>query len=193
MNDLKLKLLQGSELLEEDVRWFDDSDLMKYYTNSKRSYTTEQVVQSIVDQQNDLIAFTYGIYYGNKLIGTVKVGPINHVHKISDLVVLIGDKNYHGKGLAVQAIKLGNEVAFEKHGIRKLYGGMYAGNLSSIKAYLRANWMVEGRLKGFYQVDGKSEDRILVTCLNPKYFNEQEFSELRSREQEFLEINFKRY
>jgi RimJ/RimL family protein N-acetyltransferase len=48
---------------------------------------------------------------------------------------------------------------------------MYENNISSIKCYTRAGWYIEGRLKGYYLVDGKSMDRVLVSCLNPKYFS----------------------
>src|SRR5690606_4896108 len=119
------------------------------------------------------------------LIGTVKIGPVNKKQKTSDLVTLIGNRNYLGKGLAPEIIKLGNKIAFEKHDIRKLYGGMYMSNIPSIKGYTRAGWIVEGRLKGFYWNEGKNEDRLLVTCLNPKYFTEEEIIELKDKESRY--------
>jgi len=48
---------------------------------------------------------------------------------------------------------------------------MFRGNIGSVKAYTRAGWVIEGVLKGQYLVDGKAEDRILVACFNPKYFD----------------------
>lgn len=87
-----------------------------------------------------------------------------------------------GKGLASEAIKLGNQLAFSVYGIRKLYGGMYVSNVASIKAYIRAGWLIEGRLKGFYQVGERNEDRILVGCFNPQYFSKEEIDEVRKRQ-----------
>ena len=97
---------------------------------------------------------------------------MNRDHRISDLVVLIGDRRFHGKGLAVEAIRLGNGLGFREFGIRKLFGGMYETNQSSYKAYLRAGWVEEGRLKGQYLVAGQPIDRILVACFNPEFFPE---------------------
>ena len=108
----------------------------------------------------------------NECIGTVQIGPINKIHKISDLVVLIGNTKYHGKGLAIEAIKIGNAIAFETHNLRLLYGGMHRDNIGSVKAYLRANWIIEGILRDHYIVNGESQDRILVACFNPSIFNE---------------------
>ena len=43
-------------------------------------------------------------------------------------------------------------------------------NVASIKAYLSAGWKEEGKLEGYYWVDGSPVDRLLVCCLNPKHF-----------------------
>jgi hypothetical protein len=170
---LYLKKLSIDEINDEFMSWFENEDLMKYYTNSKNTITKESLISYITENELSGISYTYGIYYkeNNECIGTIKIGPINNIHKISDLVVLIGNTKYHGKGLAVEAITLGNKIAFEKHDIRKLFGGMYETNLASIKSYTKAGWQIEGRLKGHYLDDDKSIDRILVACFNPKYFN----------------------
>lgn len=176
-----LRKIQVEDINERFMRWFADEELMQFYTNSRKTITKEVLLQSIQQGEASNSSFTYGIFYKETgdCIGTIKVGPINFNHKISDLVVLLGDKNYHGKGLAVETIQLGNKLAFEEHDIRKLFGGMYASNLSSIKAYTRAGWIIEGRLKGHYLVEGKAEDRILVGCFNPKYFTQEEIEDAR--------------
>lgn len=168
--------------------WFEDEELMRYYSNSKNRITKESLINSIEQGKITGNIFTYGIFDSvtSILIGTIKVGPINHVHKISDLVALIGDREFLGKGLAVEAIRLGNELAFSEFSIRKLFGGMYESNIPSIKAYTRAGWIIEGRLKGHYYVDGKNEDRILVGCYNPKFFSNEEINEVKQNENRYI-------
>jgi ribosomal-protein-alanine N-acetyltransferase len=177
-DNLIIKKISPEDISEEVMSWFDDESLMKYYTNSKNKITKEILLKSIQDGAETFTNFTYGIFFkeNNEIIGTIKIGPINKAHKISDLVILIGNKSYHGKGLAIEAIKAGNNIAFTIHGLRKLYGGMYASNISSIKAYTRAGWIVEGRLKGHYFNNDKNEDRILVGCFNPTFFSEDEIN-----------------
>ncbi|MFN0031727.1 MAG: GNAT family N-acetyltransferase [Flavobacteriales bacterium] len=176
---LGLRQLTPDDITDEMMAWFSDDGLMKYYTNSKNQITKESLSEAIVQGKHVGNNFTYGIFHiaSFKCIGTIRLGPINLPHKISDLVVLIGDREYHGKGLAVEAIALGNKVAFEIHGLRKLFGGMYASNIASIKAYLRAGWVAEGILKGHYLNKSKAEDRIEVGCFNPDFFTEKEMAE----------------
>lgn len=185
---LYLREINIADITDSVMTWFDDEELMKFYTSSKNKITKEKLLSSIEEGKMNGNLFTYGIFINdtNTLIGTIKLGPIHFIHKTSDLVALIGDRNYLGKGLSVDAISLGNQLAFEKFDIRKLYGGMYESNIASIKAYTRAGWLIEGRLKGFYMVDGKNEDRILVGCFNPNYFSEAEINQIKENENRYF-------
>ena len=193
MKDIKGERLYLREIQIEDITdsvsaWFEDDELMKYYTSSKNKITKEKLISSIEFGKVAGDLFTFGIFTNedNKLIGTIKLGPINFNHKISDLVALIGDRNYLGKGLSVDAIQLGNKLAFDEFDIRKLYGGMYLSNIASIKAYTRAGWVIEGRLKGFYMIEESNEDRLLVGCFNPKYFTEEEINGIKKNENRYF-------
>lgn len=185
---LYLKEIVISDINDEVMAWFDDEELMRFYTSSKNKITKDKLLSSIEEGKNAGNLFTYGIFTNDTdtLIGTIKLGPIHFVHKTSDLVALIGDRNYLGKGLSVDAISLGNELAFKKFDLRKLYGGMYESNIASIKAYTRAGWLIEGRLKGFYEVEGKNEDRILVGCFNPNYFSAEEINQIKENENRYF-------
>jgi [ribosomal protein S5]-alanine N-acetyltransferase len=186
--NLYLKEIMHQDITDRVIAWFDDQELMKFYTNSKNKITKEILLQSIADGKKTGTVLTFGIFskIENILIGTIKLGPINFNHRTSDLVALIGDRNFLGKGLSVEAIKLGNQLAFNEFDMRKLYGGMYESNIPSIKAYRRAGWMIEGRLKGQFLNEGKNEDRILVGCFNPKYFSSDELSYIKENENRYF-------
>ena len=188
-NRLLLRIISISDITDRVMQWFEDDELMKYYSNSRNRITKESLTAAIEEGQESRSVFTFGIFnlQENILIGTLKLGPINYANMISDLVILIGDREFHGKGLAVEAIELGNRLAFERFDIRKLFGGMYESNISSIKAYTRAGWLVEGRLKGHYFVNGNKQDRILVGCFNPKYFSDDEIELIKSNEDRYFQ------
>ncbi|POY39120.1 N-acetyltransferase [Solitalea longa] len=183
-----LKEIDLADINQRVMDWFSDEELMKFYTNSKKQITKESLIQSIIDGKESHNLYTFGIYdvVSDQLIGTMKLGPINHAQKTSDLVALIGDHAFLGKGLAVEAIKVGIQIAFEEYDLRKLFGGMYESNIASIKAYCRAGWIIEGRLKGHYWVDGKNEDRLLAACFNPKYFTKEEIEAVKEQEKGYL-------
>jgi RimJ/RimL family protein N-acetyltransferase len=107
----------------------------------------------------------------NKHIGNLKIGPIRWRHKVSDLVTVIGDRQYWGKGLATEAIRLGTRIAFDIYDMRKLSAGIYSDNFASIKCYQKAGWIVEAVLQGDFNLNGKILDRVCVSCFNPKHFD----------------------
>ena len=161
-----LRLLNRQDINDEFIAWFSDDSLMQYFTNTQTKITREKIINTFMNSvTKSYDCWLFGIFYkeNNKLIGTIKVGIINRVHNISDLVVLLGNKKYHGQGLAVEAIKLGNKLATDFFKIRKLFGGMYESNIASIKAYTKAGWKVEGILKDYYQVNGRLEKKVLVS------------------------------
>lgn len=166
-----LRELIYSDVTKEYIEWFKE-DIVTQFLEAK-NLTKEEVLEYIKVGKETKSYHMYAIcdIENDKHIGNLKIGPINYKHKISDLVVVIGDKNYWGKGIATEVIKIGNKIAFEVYDIRKLTGGMYSENIGSIKCYIKADWVIEARLRGHYILDGKVIDRVCVSCFNPKYFN----------------------
>jgi len=161
-----LRRLQVEDIDDRFASWFQNQELMQYYRGNPRPMVRQDLIDEFLDFEKDGEVFVYAIVLEdrNLVIGTIKIGPVHNPHRTSDLVVMIGDINFHGKGLAVEAIKLGNYLAFNEHLVRKLHGGMYANNKASIGAYLKAGWVIEGILKDHYLVDDLPMDRVLVAC-----------------------------
>lgn len=169
---LFIRPLECGDITQEYIEWHKNDEHTKFYSSSGKKFTKDFLLNELKTANESETFFIFGLFYkeNKKLIGNIKIGPVSQRHKTSDLIVFIGDMNYLGKGLAVEGIKLGNQMAFENLGIRKLFGGMFYSNIASVKAYTRADWIIEGVLKGHYLVDGEAEDRILVGCFNPKLF-----------------------
>jgi [ribosomal protein S5]-alanine N-acetyltransferase len=168
-----LRPLEATDIDERYVSWFaEDDSHLRYYSGSGRRFTPDVLRQDLRNALESGSNFFYAIVdvASEEVIGNVRIGPVQTVHKTSDLVALIGERRFVGKRLAREAIVIGNDIAFGEHDIRKLSSGMLEQNVPSIKAYLSAGWVLEGRLKGQYLVDGQPSDRILVACFNPKYF-----------------------
>jgi len=165
-----LRRLTPDDVTDEYIEWFRDGVVTEFLDS--RDLSKEDVISYMVDGANLRLHFMYGIFDKESCthIGNVKVGPIDWNHLVSDLVCVIGDKKFWGKGLAKEAILLGNRVAFNVHGMRKVSGGIASGNVGSIKAYTGADWVVEATMKGHHLIDGEPQDRVVVSCFNPAFF-----------------------
>lgn len=165
-----LRRLTAEDVSEEYLDWFRDETVTEFLDS--RSLTRRSVIEYIESGASSKTHYMYGIFDigHDKHIGNIKVGPIQWAHLVSDLVCVIGAREYWGQGLAKEAIRLGNRVAFDVHGMRKVSGGIASGNVGSIKAYTGAGWVVEATMKGHHLINGEPQDRIVVSCFNPKFF-----------------------
>lgn len=177
MTAITLRKATIEDINEEYVSWYQNKDgHLDYFTGSGRVFDHQTLMGDFQKGEELSSWFYYLIIHNesNRAIGTLKIGPIDRKNKIADMVCLIGNRDYLGKGYSVEALKSGIKIAFEKYDIRRLQSGMLKANTPSIKAYTRAGWFIEATMKGFYWIDNKSVDRVCVACLNPKYFSDIE-------------------
>lgn len=172
---ISLRPLEECDIDDEYVSWFTNEDgHLDYFTGSGRTFTRDSIVEDFRKGLKERRWFYYLIENNTGMkIGNVKIGPIDLVNKTSDLVCLVGNRDFLCKGIASRAISMANEIAFKEYDIRRLHSGMFEGNVGSITAYTRAGWFVEARMKGYYWSNCTSEDRVCVACLNPRYFPDQ--------------------
>jgi len=165
-----LRRLTPQDITEDYLAWFRDEVVTAFLDVHHITY--EEARSYLEDGEEQRIHFMYAIVHTetDQHIGNLKIGPVNWKHLYSDCVAVIGRRDFWGQGLATEAIGQGIRIAFDEMDLRKLSGGIIEGNEGSLKAYTRAGWVIEGRLKGHYLVDGEPRDRIQVSCFNPKYF-----------------------
>lgn len=165
-----LRAMTEEDVTDRYIDWFRDSMVIEFLDSSyfEKKDTIEYLRYGFQTKSyfmHAIIDRATGIHIGN-----LKLGPINWKHRFSDLITVIGDRNYWGKGFATEAIRAGIVLAFETYDLRKLSAGISADNVGSLKAYTRAGFQVEGRLKGQFLIGGTVQDRIEIGCFNPKYF-----------------------
>jgi ribosomal-protein-alanine N-acetyltransferase len=161
--------LRESDIDEEYAAWFHDEAVTRFLES--RELTVEDCLGFFREGRETGRWLMYAIEvepFG--VVGTVKLGPIDHRNGISDLVTVIGKPAVWGKGVGQQAIRQVSELAFAEFGLRKLSGAIYSGNVASIRAYTGAGWVVEGRLRDHEIVNGEVQDRVFVSCFNPGLF-----------------------
>lgn len=187
-----IRALQESDITDKYISFYQNAELVKYMYQTPRTIDRTHLVTELNSGIETGNYHIYGVFslIDDTCIGNIRVGYITHAHKISDLAIFIGNPDYLGKGYATEAIKLGNQICFEKYDFRKLHGGMFEENIASVKAYVKTGWVVEGRLRGQYLVDGKRMDRITVACFNPKYFSAEFLSTVSGRTEQHLKDLF---
>lgn len=162
-----LRRLTEDDATQEYADWMNDPEVNQYLESRFFPQTIESTrafIRSVTNDNN----YQFGMFdiETDKHIGNIKIGCINHYHKYADIGFLIGDKSYWGRGIATEAIKLVTEYAFNTLKLHKLWGGAYAPNIGSIKAFLKNGYEKEGCKKKLCMCNGEYVDAILFGKIN---------------------------
>ena len=186
---LELRLWSDSDVTQEYVNAHSISKAKYYSGSGARKFDRNTLVDEIKRGRKKGDCFFYGIYQvnHNELIGSIKIQGINQKNKTSDVIPFIFNEKYFEYKLGSASIKLGTQMAFDAHDVRKVFGGIVKNNIGSVKTFLRAGWVVEGIRSGQFLEDGKPADEILVACFNPKYFPKAHFDKYTTTFEEIYE------
>ena len=163
-----LREVQLSDASKNYCDWLNDPEVNKFLESRFEKWSIKKIkifITNIKKTSNDLFYAIISRDEG-KHIGNIKIGPINKNHNYAEVGILIGDKSSWNKGFATEALKLIVDYAFNKLKIHKLNAGIYANNISSIKAFEKAGFLIEGVKKRQYFYNGTYIDCVLVGIIN---------------------------
>lgn len=170
-NRIYLKILTTEDVGDTYLNWMRDEETVQFLESRWTAYSIEDL-RAYVKQMNDSSKdFLFGIYLkeNDKHIGNIKIGEINQIHKFGDIGLIIGNKQLWGKGYGTEAIKLATDYAFRELNLNKLKAGVYANNIGSYNAFIKAGYSEVGRYKNHRFHKDKFVDEILVEkCKDPE-------------------------
>jgi [ribosomal protein S5]-alanine N-acetyltransferase len=171
-------ILEGERIVLREVRlsdvnanyhrWMNDPQVTKYLECRFLSCSMDEIknfVQKMIEDR-DNIFLAIILKDGDRHIGNIKIGSINHIHSQADVGLLIGERDCWGKGYATEALRLVATYAFNTLNIHKLVAGCYAVNIGSQKAFTRVGFVVEGIMKEHRFFEGRFVDSLLFGLLN---------------------------
>ncbi len=99
-------------------------------------------------------------------IGTLRAGHIDRCARVADIGIMIGRRDYWGRGMATDAVAMLARWLVDRLGMRRLTAGAMAINPAMIRVFERLGFRREGCLR---QQDPLREggycDHILLGCL----------------------------
>jgi dTDP-glucose pyrophosphorylase/predicted acetyltransferase len=157
LRDIRMFDLQGNY-----PRWMNDKEVVRYLESRFARQTKPNIREFVRKTLANENAVFLAIMAKNHIhIGNIKLS-IDRIHKTAEIGIVIGERAYWGKGYATEAIKTVSRYAFGELGLHKLTAGVYSDNIGSLRAFLKAGFVEEGRLREQYISDGKRVDRIIV-------------------------------
>ena len=148
----------------EYLSWLNDDDVTRGLDTISKPYTLEMLQQYISDVVKNENTYMFMVIdkESKKRIGTAKIHNINKTNNTCNLGLMIGDKNFWGKGYGQDAYNTAIEFAFSGLGIRKIWEMAHATNVASLSMCKKAGFQIEGVLKEQVLSEGKYVDKVLL-------------------------------
>ena len=159
---LRLRPLQAADVTTAYVGWLNDPEVVRYL-ETRHAPQTLQTVAAYVERtagrpEEPFLAIL--LRDDDRHIGNIKLGPVHPIHRVGDVSLVIGDRSAWGRGYATEAISALAQHAFENLGVLKLAAGLYAENVASERAFLKAGFVREGVRRAHYDLEGVRADIV---------------------------------
>lgn len=188
-NRIALRTLEPKDASLEYASWLNDPTVNQYLET--HSTTLPQLREYIEKKDQSSSVLFFGIFWkdpapqhgGNfpaanrkeriddpaspreKHIGNVKLEPINFEKSVATMGILIGDKNYWGRGVGTEATNLITDYALHTLGLREVNLGVMADNTAAIRVYEKCGYMIDHVEKKSINHDGVLYDRVWMKKL----------------------------
>ncbi|WDT75387.1 MAG: GNAT family protein [Candidatus Manganitrophus sp.] len=174
-----LREVRPSDVNERYYRWMNDPEITRFLESRFAPNAIENlrdyVAGKLGDRDNIFLAIV--LKEEDRHIGNIKLGPIQWIHRLADIGLLIGEKDCWGKGYATEAIQLVSDYAFNVLNLHKVAAGCYGPNEGSARAFQKAGFIVEGVRKEQFYANGSYVDDILLGLIRPDWNQEKRATE----------------
>ena len=170
---LYLRPLEKTDINGNYVSWLNDAEICQFNSHHFFQYSKEKAEDYIakVNRSSSEIVLAIVCKENDLHIGNISLQNINLLSRNAELAILLGDKNYWGKGYSKEASKILVNHGFTELNLHRIYCGTSADNLAmqNIAGYLGMHQ--EGRrLEALYK-SGKYVDIVEYGVLQRDFVN----------------------
>ncbi|MDD5136216.1 MAG: GNAT family protein [Candidatus Omnitrophica bacterium] len=169
--NLCLRGLQLDDLKGNYANWFNDREVCKYNSHGafpKSRGELETYIKSTLVSKDKIV---WAIIDKKTLthIGNVCLQCIDWINRSAEFAVIIGEKDYWGKGYAGSAASLLLKHGFDKMNLNRIYCGTAANNTGMKRLALRLNMRREGVRRQALYLSGKYVDAYEYGILRDEF------------------------
>ena len=159
---ITIRNLTTLDITHQYCSWLNDKEINQYL-ESRFTEWSMHILLDYYHQKNksELMLAIIDDDTGTH-IGNIKVSEIDKNHHRAEIGIIIGDKNFWGKGIATTAIGIVADYCFGSLNLHKLTAGAYADNLASINAFISNGFIIEGQRKEHVLTPSGWSDVVLL-------------------------------
>ena len=165
------------EYIEHYLKWFNNPEITQYllmYLPMTR-VMEEEWLENLKDQNNDVY---FAILISKdidteKHIGNCGIHRIDWKNRVGCAGIVIGEKEYQGKGFGIEAMELLLRYGFNTLNLNRIELEVYDFNIRAIKSYEKLDFIEEGRKRQAVWINGRYHDQIIMAILKEEWKDRQ--------------------
>ncbi|MBU3661536.1 MAG: GNAT family N-acetyltransferase [Flavobacteriales bacterium] len=169
-------MIELKPLTQENITpfysWLRDEETIKFSLTSFQKLESNDDINTwyskLLLNQKDL---TLGIFLASNgtLIGYTGICNISTINKNGEYFIFIGEKGLWGKGIGTITTQKVVQFGFEKLNLNRIMLTVSEPNIGGVRAYEKAGFKIEGKLRQACFRDGKFHDKIMMSILKEEF------------------------
>jgi RimJ/RimL family protein N-acetyltransferase len=131
--------------------------------------TKEWLEKDLLSCKPDLYSFMIHTLDGDRLIGEIGLDGVKYTHGDAFVGIGLGERDFWGKGYGTDAMRVLLRFAFTELNLRRISLDVFEYNPRAVRSYEKAGFIVEGRMRGMLQREGKRWDLIFMGILREEW------------------------
>lgn len=171
MNVISIRRFNENDI-NYKVKWVNDPENNKYlhYALPLRADKTLDWYNAVKERKDRA---DYTILCNDKPVGLIGLLNIDYENKKAEYYIMIGEKDYKGKGIAEAATNLLLTVSYNEYGLNRIYLFTRTSNLDAQKLFEKIGFNREGLLKDDIIHNGCPIDRYIYGLDLDAYMNKR--------------------
>lgn len=156
-----LRGIQPEDATDDYLSWLNHPDIMQGLVSGTRPTTRRELldyIETTVDNPNSVM-FAICDRENDRHIGNIKIDSFDWISRVGEMGILIGNRDYWGKGIGQEACTLLLTYAFETLNLRKVELCVFSNNPGARRLYEKIGFQLEGTLREHVFRNGEYADK----------------------------------
>jgi RimJ/RimL family protein N-acetyltransferase len=152
--------------------WMNDEAVTYFMFTGQRPATVEQIADEVrrLTASPSNVVFRVDDRASGRPIGTAGLYDLHATARKAEFRVLLGPQEFWNKGYGTEVTELLTFYGFDRLNLNKVWLGVTDDNVRGFRAYLKAGFQEEGRLRQELYRNSRYYDAIRMSVLRDDYY-----------------------
>ncbi|SNC75955.1 Protein N-acetyltransferase, RimJ/RimL family [Hymenobacter gelipurpurascens] len=153
-------------------RWIRDPEVIEYSLSAFQTMTTEaQIDDWFARTLRDDSSLNLGVFRQgtNELLGYAGISGISRLNQSGEYFIFLGERACWGQGVGTEVTKQVLVLGFTQLHLNRIMLTVSEPNVGGVRAYEKAGFRVEGRLREACLRNGQFHDKLIMSVLKAEW------------------------